>query len=223
LLLSRIIAPELAEDAAAGVYIVFSDELGANISRNLHGVTSPAIAGVPAVQAAIGNRFRGIGATMIINSRYTTPDNLPGVVIHELSHLVDTVALAAPQSRTSVTDQSFRSDLANHPAPAPQALLDDLAWHGAGFVRCCLHLRYRLALRGWPIDLHDIAKWDRYGIRDIRQYQRTLKSELRDRLTEPIRQIRRSPAPGQFLALYRHDQARFKAETKWQECLATTR
>jgi hypothetical protein len=81
-------------------------------------------------------------------------------------------------------------------------------WHNheVSFLRAACHVRYRAWLQGFPLDLADVGfGGSMYGCAPAAFYRAALHDEVRQRDTEPIRDILQTAPPTELATLWRED------------------
>jgi hypothetical protein len=143
----------------------------------------------------------GPGPQIVIQS-----EPADAVFIHELAHCLPFKPwldrLDIPAAR------KMRLAAVTREATEPTIPTDQPAWsgHGLGFIRTCLHLIYRCAEAGKPIDLRDIAlAGATYGLSSPFAYQAALGDEPSEMMDATFEQICLTRPPERFSALFESD------------------
>lgn len=222
---TSILQPELDEDGARQVSIVFASELPNSMHQSAGGASCPIFGSSKAIQAAIGNRRTGPGPVIVVQDRLLLDGlngackrrpqvihnkllsaHILGMVIHELGHVLDAPATfceaSSEEATQSVTQMSL--PVRQWPRSSPVQWSD----HDLNWIRATAHVFHRFGLYDLTCDLHFVGELGEYGCSLlIDDYFELLRDEVKGLEALPIREALRTPHLIQFIRTWAIDAA----------------
>lgn len=158
--------------------------------------------------------YRGRGPCMLLNDLALVEDYdpidldfvVPGLVLHELAHILNRPALYEDRTGVDPGKLLFESLVVADATKRP-VRGDLLAYHGhdASFIRIAVHLCYRASLAGFRIAPTAICGGLRYGLSHASDYQEALGDEPVMCSAMLFREIAATEPPPAFRTLWATD------------------
>lgn len=198
------------------VYVLLDDELPDGAVAGCWGQAWPEMARM--LRDEIGTRWQGDGAAMILNTSAIErelagqfvedrPGTLSamafGVVAHETAHALEWPSLNGGGLAVGLCKEDFLVDIpscSKNRIPCPSE-------HGPQFCWNALHILQRLELRGIEVCLTAMIDYEAFNLpRPAFVMRSTIRRELADMESLPMRLIARYPPPDEFVALFDADE-----------------
>jgi len=216
------------------LYILLSENLPFEVHwpDRLMGFTSQWLDLVLQPVLAQQGRWRGRGPAMVVAPEVIAADlaelgrparrrcfapTFFGVALHELSHILDAGpagGLEPPADLVGFARAVVEAQLAGVTAPTngPSATIP---WrrHELGFIRVALHLAHRARASGVWLQSTDVFDATAYELLPTRRYAAALGDEPARLAGCPLADVRATPPPAPFIALWRRDMRRLNRMT----------
>ncbi len=205
------------------VYVVIPGDLPrSERSRfTVAGASSPCLTAIFRATIKASGQWRGWHPTIYLDPagkfrdctdratrRRLAPSIVFGVMIHELSHVLDSpAAVKLTPNELREARRRFRLAVARR-TPVSGAPVPWL-WHETAFLRGCLHLVYRARAAGFDVFPEDVFDSEYYGLSNTYRYSRALGDEPERLAGLPIREALAMPMPRHFTALFERDNAAY--------------
>jgi hypothetical protein len=190
--LLRRIAPELAP-----LRITRPPAELADLAKHARAFTSHVVDG------ALG----GSGPTIYVCDSAANEEDLAGLCVHEAAHRLPFAERSAPPTDADVDHQSqLLARWAVEPNEHSITGLPPWApFHGAPFVRNCIHLRHRAEAVGVELPWPAIADLANYSLSGFWRYARALSDEPARMLGRTFGEIHQEDPPSAFRQLFEAD------------------
>jgi len=229
--LCRAVAPNLA---GGPVYVVLAADLPSDLRwpDRLEGLTTRHLDLILRPTLERLGRWRGRGPAMVLSPQAIAADLAElgrparrrcfariflGDVLHELAHILDAGLVSGPEPPADLVDLSkviIKAQLAGLTAPTngPSATIP---WrrHELGFIRVALHLAHRARTAGVWLQSGDVFDGTEYGLSPTYRYMLALGDEPARLAGCQLADVRATPPPAPFIALWRRDMRRLNRTT----------
>jgi hypothetical protein len=225
------LAPDLAK---APLYLVGSSEL----PRDFRGSARATVGGCTskildlALCDFLGPRWAGRGAAVVVNdtalrreirtcARHWGQDArdvfrcaMLGIVLHEMSHVIDRDHLAFPAGdidplEVALMRRVVGDVLVEESGQEREFGIPPFRDHEWGFVRVLLHLLHRAYEAGERVAWHFMSGGRTYGIAPFHRYEAALGDEPQRMADATFAEIRATPPPASFRDLWNADASRW--------------